>query len=139
MGKSETQLTSPPSLVSVIVPGYNEEDNISPCVEHLSEAIHQAGYKAEIIVVNDGSTDHTLSVAQSLRGKCPSLRVLDLKRNFGKATALKEGIRASKGDTVAFFDADMQYDATDLVKLVALLNNGTDVANGQRNYNGYGQ
>lgn len=139
MGQPETELIGPPFVVSVIVPAYNEEDNISPCVEQISEAMQQAGYKAEIIVVNDGSTDNTLSVAKSLREKCPSLRVLDLKRNFGKATALKEGIRASKGDTVAFFDADMQYDATDLVKLVALMNNGTDVANGQRNYNGYGQ
>jgi len=139
MGESETELTGSPSLVSVIVPAYNEEDNISPCVAQLSEAMQRAGHKAEIIVVNDGSTDNTLSVARSLRAKCPSLRVIDLKRNFGKATALKEGIRASKGHTVAFFDADMQYDATDLVKLVALVSNGTDVANGQRNYNGYGQ
>jgi dolichol-phosphate mannosyltransferase len=89
--------------------------------------------------VNDGSTDNTLSVARSLQGKYPSLRVLDLNRNFGKATALKEGMKASKGDRVAFFDADMQYDATDLVKLVGLINNGTDVANGRRDYDGYGQ
>jgi len=139
MDKSETELTGPRSLVSVIVPAYNEQDNISPCVEQISEAMQRAGYKAEIIVVNDGSTDNTLSIAQSLRRKCPSLRVLDLKRNFGKATALKEGIRASKGDSVAFFDADMQYDATDLVRLVSLMNNGADVANGRRDYNGYGQ
>ena len=124
---------------SIIIPAYNEEDNISPCVEQISAAMQRSGYKAEIIVVNDGSTDNTLSVAKSLRGNCPSLRVLDLKRNFGKATALKEGIIASKGDTVAFFDADLQYDAIDLVRLVDLMKNGTDVANGQRNYDGYGQ
>lgn len=139
MGQPETELTGPPSFVSVIVPAYNEEENISLCVEQISEAMQEGGYKAEIIVVNDGSTDNTLTVARSLQGKCPSLRVLDMRRNFGKATALKEGIRAAKGDTVAFFDADMQYDANDLVKLVSHVNNGTDVANGRRDYNGYGQ
>ena len=139
MGQSETELKGPPFFVSVIVPAYNEEDNIPPCVEQLSRAMREAGYKAEIILVNDGSTDNTLSVARSLQEKCPSLRVLNLKRNFGKATALKEGVRAAKGDLVAFFDADMQYDATDLARLVNHVNNGADVANGRRDYNGYGQ
>jgi glycosyltransferase involved in cell wall biosynthesis len=137
MGKSETELTGPPSLVSIIVPAYNEEDNIPFCVEQVSEAMSEAGYKTEIIVVNDGSTDSTLSVARSLQMKCPSLRVLDLKRNYGKTTALKEGIRVAKGDAVAFFDADMQYDATDLVKLIGLMGNGTDVANGRRDFHAY--
>jgi glycosyltransferase involved in cell wall biosynthesis len=137
MGDSETELTSPPSLVSVIVPAYNEGDNIPSCVEQVSEAMRDAGYKAEIIIVNDGSTDNTLSIARSLQMKCPSLRVLDLKRNYGKTTALKEGIRVAKGDAVAFFDADMQYDATDLVKLVGLMSYGTDVANGRRDFQAY--
>ena len=66
-----------------------------------------------------------------------ALRVLDLKRNFGKATALKEGVRAAKGDTLAFFDADMQYDPNEVVKLVDLMRNGSDVANGRRDYRGY--
>jgi glycosyltransferase involved in cell wall biosynthesis len=137
MGQSKTDLMGPPSLVSVIVPAYNEEDNISSCVEQVFEAMREVGYKTEIIVVNDGSTDDTLLVAQSLQTKCRSLRVLDLKRNYGKTTALKEGIRVAKGDAVAFFDADMQYDATDLVKLVSLMGNGTDVANGRRDFHAY--
>ena|SRR2546427_10053959 len=137
MGQSENELTGPPSLVSVVVPAYNEEDDISNCVERLSEVMQEASYKAEIIVVNDGSTDDTLSIARSLQSKYSSLRVLDLKRNFGKATALREGIRAAKGDTVAFFDADMQYDPSELVRLIGFMNNGVDVANGRRDYRGY--
>src|SRR5436853_1066686 len=100
MDQSENKLTTPPSLVSVVVPACNEEANISNCVERLSEVMQEARYKAEIIVVNDGSTDKTLSVIRSLQGKHSSLRVIDLKRNFGKATALREGIRAAKGDLV---------------------------------------
>ena len=139
MGQSETELTGQPSFVSVVVPAFNEEDNIPYCIERLSEAMDEAGVRTEIILVNDGSTDNTLSVARSLQAKCPSLRVLDLKRNYGKTIALREGTRVAKGDAVAFFDADMQYDATDLVKLVGLMNNGTDVANGRRDFQAYGR
>jgi len=139
MGKPEPELTIPLSLVSVIVPAFNEEQNIPNCVQELSDVMRKAGYKSEIIIVNDGSTDKTLEVAQSMQLKCASLRVLDLQHNCGKAIALREGVRASKGDAVAFFDADMQYDAADLVKLVDLTNNGTDVVAGRRDYQTYEQ
>jgi len=128
-----------PSLVSIVVPALNEEQNISRCVNELSKAMGGAGYDSEIIVVNDGSTDSTLSIARSMRDQYDFLRVLDLKRHYGKATALREGIRAAKGDVVAFFDADMQYDASDLARMVGLKNNGTDVVTGSRDYRSYGQ
>ncbi len=137
MGHSETQLIDPPSLVSIVVPAFNEQDNIAYCVEQLYEATGKAGYEVEIIVVNDGSTDDTLHVSRSLKKGYTFLRILDLGRNYGKATALAEGIRAARGDIIAFFDADMQYDASDLVRLVGLVNNGTDVANGRRDYGSY--
>jgi len=98
-----------------------------------------AGYKSEIIVVNDGSTDSTLLVARNMQSQCGFLRVLDLKRHYGKATALREGVKAAKGDVVAFYDADMQYDASDLARMVGLRNNGTDVVTGSRDYGSYGQ
>ncbi len=138
MGYSKAELMiRPPSLVSVVVPAFNEEESIPSCVKQLSEAMVRAGYEAEIIIVNDGSTDHTLDVAQSLQRSCPSLRVLDLGRNYGKAIALREGIRVAKGNIVALFDADAQYDPLDLVTLIALVSNGTDVANGRRDYASY--
>ena len=138
MGKFEADHTSP-FLVSVVVPAFNEEENISTCVQELSDAMRRAGYKSEIIVVNDGSTDNTLSVARSVQGKCSMLRVLDLGRNYGKATALREGVRASKGDAIAFFDADMQYSAEDLVRLIEIAKNGIDIVTGSRDYRFYGQ
>src|SRR6266568_3888168 len=138
MDKLEPELTRPLSLVSVVVPAFNEEQNIPNCVQELSDVMRKAGYNSEIIVVNDGSTDKTLEVAQSMQMKCVSLRVLDLRRNCGKAVALREGVRASKGDAIAFFDADMQYNTADLVRLVDLANNGTDVVTGRRDYQSYG-
>src|SRR5712664_1521540 len=76
MGELETDPTSP-FLVSVVVPAFNEEKNIPNCVQELSDVMRRAGYKSEIIVVNDGSTDNTLSVARSLQSRCSILRVLD--------------------------------------------------------------
>src|SRR5436309_6837383 len=138
MNEADAELTIP-SLVSIIVPAFNEEENIPQCVEKVSNAMSRAGYKSEIIVVNDGSKDKTLMVAQSLQRKCASLRVLDLRCHCGKATALREGVRVAKGDAIAFFDADMQYDPLDLARMVDLVNNRTDVVNGSRDYGSYGQ
>src|SRR2546430_6202906 len=127
------------SIVSIIVPALNEEENISQCVEQLFRAMGDAGYRAEIIVVDDGSTDKTLSVARSLQRQYGSLRILDLRRHYGKSTAIREGVKAAKGDIIAFFDADMQYNPMDLVRMVAFAYEGADVVSGSRDYRTYGR
>jgi len=124
--------------VSVIVPCYNEQDNIENCVNQLDQAFGRAHIPYEILLVNDGSTDETLKRACSLHDSYTSVRVIDLVENYGKAVALKEGVRRARGDLVAFFDADLQYTPGDLVAMVAKLNNGIDFVNGSRDYNGYG-
>src|SRR5437773_8053586 len=68
-----------------------------------------------------------------------SLRVLSFKRNYGKATALREGVKACKGTTIAFFDADLQYDPADLIGVVSMLSYGSDVVTGLRDYRHYNQ
>src|SRR2546422_3605767 len=132
--ESESNATS---LLSVIVPAFNEEGCICRCVEELSEAMQKAGCSAEIIVVNDGSTDGTLSAVRSMQADFTSLRVLTFSRNYGKTSALREGVKAAKGSAIAFFDADLQYDPADLVSLVSELGNGTDVVTGLREYRHY--
>ena len=124
--------------VSVIVPCYNEQDNIENCVNQIDEAFRPSEVLHEILLVNDGSTDETLKRARSLGESHSSVRVIDLRRNCGKAVALKEGVRRARGDLVAFFDADLQYTPRDLVRMVSRLNNGIDFVNGSRDYNGYG-
>ena len=126
------------NLLSVIVPAYNEEDNIVDCVKQVGDALSSSQRAFEILVVNDGSTDETLQRASSLSKSCDFVRTIDLGANFGKPTALKEGLRRAKGDIVAFFDADLQYDPKDLVKMADLIGNGVDFVNGNRDYNGYG-
>src|SRR5436189_331871 len=131
-------MRGPKPHVSVIVPCYNEQDNIGNCVNQIDEAFRPTQILHEILLVNDGSTDETLKRARSLYESHQSVRIIDLGRNFGKAVALKEGVRQARGDLVAFFDADLQYTPGDLVRMVSRLNNGIDFVNGSRDYNGYG-
>src|SRR2546428_5381101 len=126
------------SLLSVIVPAYNEEDNIVDCVKRVGDALLSSQHAFEILVVNDGSTDETLQRASSLAKSCDFVRTIDLGANFGKPTALKEGLRRAKGDIAAFFDAELQYDPKDRVKMIDLLGAGVDCVNGNRDYNEYG-
>jgi len=126
------------SFLSVIIPAFNEEDNIVNCVKRVGDALSSPQRAFEILVVNDGSTDRTLQRASSLSKSCDFVRTIDMGGNFGKPTALKEGLRRARGDIVAFFDADLQYDPKDLVKMIDLIGNGVDFVNGNRDYNGYG-
>ena len=131
-------MRGPKPHVSVIVPCYNEQDNIGNCVNQLDEAFRSAQILHEILLVNDGSTDGTTMGARALCESHLSVRFIDLVDNFGKATALREGVRRARGELIAFFDADLQYAAQDLVAMVGKLNNGIDFVNGSRDYNGYG-
>jgi len=131
-------MRGPKPHVSIIVPCYNEQDNIENCVNQIDEAFRPTQILHEILLVNDGSTDETLRRARSLYESHLFVRVIDLVRNCGKAVALREGVRRARGDLVAFFDADLQYTPRDLVKMVSRLNNGIDFVNGSRDYNGYG-
>ncbi len=139
MGDSENEeMTGLKPYVSIIVPCFNEQDNIGTCVAQLGETFRPTQIPYEILLVNDGSTDATLERARLLSNSHSSVRIIDLVENFGKAVALREGVRRARGDIVAFFDADLQYTPGDLVTMVARLKDGIDFVNGSRDYNGYG-
>lgn len=139
MGVTESgEMNGPTPRVSVIVPCFNEEDNIETCVDQIGTALKSAGIPHEVLVVNDGSTDETLQRAHSLLASGSSVRVIDLGENCGKAVALREGLRRARGDIIAFFDADLQYSPKDLVTMISRLEEGHDFVNGTRDYNGYG-
>ena len=131
-------MNGPTPRVSVIVPCYNEQDNVQDCVDQIAKVLWDAQIPYEILVVNDGSTDKTLGRAHSLLKSNSLVRVIDLGENCGKAIALKEGVRRARGDIVAFFDADLQYSPKDLVTMIGRLDEGHDFVNGTRDYNGYG-
>jgi len=131
-------MNGPTPRVSVVVPCFNEQDSIQDCVQEIAKVLLAEQIPYEILVVNDGSSDNTLSQACSLMQSNSFVRVIDLGENCGKTIALKEGVRRARGDIVAFFDADLQYSPKDLVTMIARLGENVDFVNGTRDYNGYG-
>jgi glycosyltransferase involved in cell wall biosynthesis len=109
-----------PSL-SVVVPVFNEQDNVAPLVAEIRGAVQHIGDPAEIIFVNDGSTDATRERLLALQASTPELRVLDLDGNFGEAAALSAGLHHARGDVVVTLDGDGQNDPADIPRLLAAL------------------
>jgi len=97
-------------LISVIIPAYNEEQTLSLMKESLFSVLDaQKDYEFEVIVVNDGSRDNTLSVLERLHEEEPRLHYLSLSRNFGKETAMTAGLDYARGDALIIMDADLQH------------------------------
>jgi glycosyltransferase involved in cell wall biosynthesis len=117
-------------LISVILPVYNEAENLRELLPALFQNLETLGLAHEIIVVDDGSTDQTAIVLREL-GR-PQLRIVRLRRNSGQTAALMAGIRFSKGDILISMDGDLQNDPADIVHLLAKLDEGYDVVSGWR-------
>lgn len=123
-----------PSLLSIVLPAYNEAGNITPLVEELKGVLPGlAPHEVECIFVDDGSTDGTRReiIAARLRHPELGIRVLALDGNHGLSSAMDAGIRAARGDLVATLDTDLQNDPRDLPSLLAALE-GADAAVGVR-------
>ena len=97
-------------LISIIIPAYNEEQALPLMRKSLFEVLDaQKNYDFEVIVVNDGSKDRTLSVLQDLHDEEPRLHYLSLSRNYGKEIAMTAGLDYAKGDALIIMDADLQH------------------------------
>lgn len=96
-------------LLSLIVPCYNEQEALHPFMKELTRVTSSlADVKTEVILVNDGSSDNTLSAIRELAGQYDCVRYISFSRNFGKESAMLAGFTAAKGDYVAVMDADLQ-------------------------------
>ncbi len=102
-------------ILSIVIPVYNERSTIEQVARRVEAATLPEGWKREIIIVNDGSTDGTEKVLRNLENR---FRVIDCRQNGGKGAALKEGIRAATGDYILVQDADLEYDPADYQKLL---------------------
>ena len=122
------------SLLSIVVPCYNEEETVDIFYEALVKVLKTMDIDYEIIFVNDGSKDSTLSKALALHDKDKKhVRVIDFSRNFGKESALLAGLDASKGDYVTVMDADLQDPPEYLPKMFKVMEeNGDDVVGTRR-------
>ncbi len=112
--------------LSLVVPLYNEEDNVRPLQEEVAEALDGIDY--ELVLVDDGSTDATVSRIE--RGD--RVRVLEFEHNCGQSAAMFAGIGAARGRVIALIDGDLQNDPADIPKLLEQIDAGADLACGYR-------
>ncbi|MBI5164225.1 MAG: glycosyltransferase family 2 protein [Magnetospirillum sp.] len=118
--------------VSVVIPLYNEEQNVRPLCERLFAVLDALPNPVEVIIVDDGSRDRSLSLLQAEAAARPNLCVVAFRRNFGQTAAMMAGIDHATGDIVVMLDADLQNDPRDIPALLAKLDEGYDVVSGWR-------
>ncbi len=112
--------------LSVVVPAYNERDNLSALLPQLQGALLAIGADWEVVVVDDGSRDETAALMQHWC-QSPGFRFVQLSRNFGKEAALTAGIEAADGDMVVLMDADLQHPPSLIASMVARWERGVDM------------
>lgn len=118
--------------LSICVPVYNEAENLPLLHEAIAKVIDANGIDAEIVLVDDGSTDGSWQAIEALVAKDPGVRGLRLKRNCGETAASDAGLRAARGKYVMTMDADLQNDPADIPAFLAALTKGWDCVCGTR-------
>lgn len=104
--------------VSVVIPIYNERDNLHPLTAQTLKALSGRIPSFEIIYVNDGSTDGSAALLDQLARDHPQIRVVHFDRNYGQTAAFDAGFRCSTGTTIATLDGDLQFDPADILRLL---------------------
>ena len=122
----------PPPLISIIVPVFNEQDNIPLFVAAVSEVLDGVDPQWEILFINDGSRDDTLAALRAAAARDRRVRAIDLSRNYGKEIALSAGIDGCRGRAVVPMDVDLQDPPALLPEMVALWRAGHDVVLARR-------
>ena len=115
--------------ISVVVPVYNEEENVDELYEKLTGVIHDS---VEFIFVDDGSSDSTFERLRAISVKDNRVRVIRFRRNFGQTAALSAGIDHARGEIIIPMDGDLQNDPADVPRLLAKIDEGYDVVSGWR-------
>ena len=120
-------------MLSIVIPVYNEEESLPSLYSELQEVLSSLNIQYEIIFINDGSTDKSLSVLKEIYSKDSShIKIIDLRRNFGQTAALLAGFQHARGDLVLSLDADGQNDPHDIPLLLNTLTEEIDVICGWR-------
>ena len=129
--RTETAQADQPE-VSVFLPVFNEEPNLRPLHAKLDAALKALGRSAEIVYVDDGSSDGSLKILRELAEADSRVRVVALRRNYGQTAAMAAGIDAASGKVLIPMDADLQNDPADIIRLLEKLDEGYDVVSGWR-------
>lgn len=122
----------PKTVLSVVAPLFNEEETVEELIGRITQACRSLAETFEVVVVDDGSRDHTLGCLLHLSRKHPELRVIRLSRNFGPMAAVQAGVAAARGDAVVTIDGDLQDPPELIPRLFAQWRKGADVVVAQR-------
>jgi glycosyltransferase involved in cell wall biosynthesis len=122
----------PPIRYSIVVPFYNEQENIPPLYVKLTEVMDAIGERYELVFVDDGSKDKTFKVLSDIYEHDPRVNVVQLRRNFGQAPALKAGFDFARGEIIISMDGDLQHDPEEIPRFLEKIEEGYDLVSGWR-------
>ena len=108
--------------LSVVIPAYNEEQNVTALLKRITEVFEPFERSFEVVIVDDGSTDKTLELLQEHKQSKSWLRVITFDRNYGQTCAMAAGFKAARGAIIATLDADLQNDPMEIPRLIEMLN-----------------
>jgi len=117
-------------VISVVVPVHDEDRSVELLYDELASALDPLERPWEAVFVDDGSTDGSFAALTRLHGRAPNVRIVRLRRNFGKSAALAAGFRHAEGSVVVTIDADLQDDPAEIPRLLAKLDEGYDLVSG---------
>jgi glycosyltransferase involved in cell wall biosynthesis len=118
--------------ISIVVPVYNEQENVEAVYAAIKSALLAMGCTYEIVMVDDGSSDGSYKVLARLAAEDTALKVIRFRRNFGQTAAMSAGFDFAKGDIIIPMDGDLQNDPADIHRLIEKINEGYDVVSGWR-------
>jgi len=119
-------------MISIVVPLYNEQENVRPLYAQLTAVLNPIGQPYELIFVDDGSRDQTPKILDEIYDQDARVCVVRLRRNFGQAAALQAGFDFAQGDIIISMDGDLQHDPEDIPQFLAQMAKGYDVVSGWR-------
>lgn len=117
---------------SIVIPAYNESERIPATLDSVVNCIRERGWRAEVIVVNDGSRDNTAEVVRAFAVNAPEVRLLENPGNKGKGYSVRAGLLEAVGEVVMFTDADLSAPIEEAERLFAAIAHGADIAIGSR-------
>ena len=118
--------------ISVVIPLHNEEENIGPLYEQLSQCLPQLGREYEVLMIDDGSRDKTPELLRDLAARDERIKVVTFRRNYGQTAAMQAGLDLASGDVIVTMDGDLQNDPSDIGMMLEKIDEGYDLVHGWR-------